>query len=276
LEGSERHFSAGLEYFDNTGFRQFQDGVVRAFGFASLNAWALGRADIARARLARMMAEVAGNNAWEVGASKLIATMFQLNLRDYARAEELAAQLLERAQKNQLVVMAANAAVVLGYARAHLGRTTEGIGLIRQGISGNLEFGARVTIALWKRYLAEALALEGRKVEALATVEQALSEDPHQTISRPEILRVRGELRLRQGQIELAEADLRESIAVARKMNAKSYELRTTMSLARMLDSEGRRGEARTMLSDIYGWFTEGFDTADLKEAKALLDQLTA
>jgi tetratricopeptide (TPR) repeat protein len=274
LEGSERHFSAGLKYFNNAGFRQFQDGAVRAFGFASLNAWALGRADIARARLARAMAEVTGNNAWEVSASKLFATWLQLNLRDYARAEELAAQLLEHAQKNQLVVMAANAAVVLGYARARLGRTTEGIGLIRQGISGNLEFGARVIIARWTQYLAEALALEGRIVEAIATVEQALSENPHQTISRPEILRVRGELRLKQKQIERAEDDLREAIAVARKMSAKSYELRAAMDLARLLRATGRRDEAHSMLAEIYNWFTEGFDTSDLKEAKALLEEL--
>jgi class 3 adenylate cyclase/tetratricopeptide (TPR) repeat protein len=275
LEGSERHFSAGLQYFDNAGFRQFQDGVVRAFGFAGLNAWALGQADMARTRMARMMAEVTANNAWEVAASKLLATMFKLNLRDYARAEELAAQLLEHAQKNQLVAMTAQVSVFLGYARAHLGRTTEGISLIRQGIVGNLKFGSRVTLAQCKQYLAEALALEGRVIEALAMIEEALIEDPHQARVRPEILRVRGELRLKQGQIELAEADLHEAIAVARKISAKSYELRAATSLARLLISQGRREEARARLAAIYNWFTEGLDTADLKDAKTLLNELS-
>jgi predicted ATPase len=74
--------------------------------------------------------------------------------------------------------------------------------------------------------------------------------------------------------MELAEADFRESIALAQKMSAKAWELRSTMSLARMLNQQGKRDEARTMLSEIYGWFTEGFDTADMKDAKALLEEL--
>ena len=86
----------------------------------------------------------------------------------------------------------------------------------------------------------------------------------------------RGELRLKIGQTALAEADFRESIALAQKMRAKGWELRATMSLARLLAKQGKRDEARTMLADIYNWFTEGFDTADLKDAKALLDELSA
>ena len=66
------------------------------------------------------------------------------------------------------------------------------------------------------------------------------------------------------------------AIEIARTQSAKSFELRATMRLARLLSKQGRRDEARAMLADIYNWFTEGFDTADLKEAKALLDELTA
>jgi len=73
----------------------------------------------------------------------------------------------------------------------------------------------------------------------------------------------------------LAAADFQEAIALARRMGAKSFELRATMSLAQMLDRQGRRDEARTMLANIYNWFTEGFDTADLKDAKTLLGELT-
>jgi predicted ATPase len=83
-------------------------------------------------------------------------------------------------------------------------------------------------------------------------------------------------LLLKEGQTELAEADFREAIALAQKMGAKAWELRATMSLACLLRDTGRRDEAHTMLAEIYNWFTEGFDTADLKEAKALLDELTA
>ena len=81
-------------------------------------------------------------------------------------------------------------------------------------------------------------------------------------------------MRLKQGQTEQAEAGFREAIDLARGIGAKSWELRATMSLARLLASQGRRDEARPMLADIYNWFTEGFDTADLIDAKTLLDDL--
>jgi predicted ATPase len=87
---------------------------------------------------------------------------------------------------------------------------------------------------------------------------------------------LRGELRLNQRQEERAESDFREAIMLAQKMSAKAWELRATMSLARLLAKQGRRDDARAMLANIYDWFTEGFDTADLKDAKALLDQLIA
>jgi adenylate cyclase len=72
-----------------------------------------------------------------------------------------------------------------------------------------------------------------------------------------------------------AEQCFRTAIQIARQQNARSPELRATTSLARLLDKRGRRDEARAMLAEIYGWFTEGFDTADLKEAKALLNELS-
>jgi predicted ATPase len=88
------------------------------------------------------------------------------------------------------------------------------------------------------------------------------------------ILTLHGELRIKQGQGELAEVDFREALEWARSMGAKMLELQVTMSLARLLDQQHRRDEARAMLAEIYNWFMEGFDTADLKDAKALLTQL--
>ena len=129
-------------------------------------------------------------------------------------------------------------------------------------------------LAAWTGALAEAQAAAGAVDDALATVEQALQANPDELSSRPENLRRRGALHLTQGQTELAEADFREAIALARRMGAKAWELRATMSLARLLDQQGHRDEARTMLADIYNRFTEGFDTVDLKEAKALLEEL--
>jgi predicted negative regulator of RcsB-dependent stress response len=124
--------------------------------------------------------------------------------------------------------------------------------------------------------LADAQLRVGAICDALETVEQALTFNAEETLWRPETLRIRGELRLKQGDLQLADSDFREAIALAQKMQGKAWELRATMSLARLLAKQGKRDEARTMLADIYGWFTEGFDTADLIDAKALIEEFSA
>ncbi len=91
-----------------------------------------------------------------------------------------------------------------------------------------------------------------------------------------ELYRLKGELLLARDASNAAQAEgsFRTAIDASPSERAKSWELRAAMSLARLLDTQGRRGEARTMLADIYNWFTEGFDTRDLKDAKALLEEL--
>jgi predicted nucleic acid-binding Zn ribbon protein len=93
-------------------------------------------------------------------------------------------------------------------------------------------------------------------------------------VKPPEIYRIRGAIRRELEQPRLAEDDFREAIELAQSMGAKAWELRATISLARLLAKQGHRREAGARLGEIYGWFTEGFDTTDLKEAKALLDEL--
>ena len=136
-----------------------------------------------------------------------------------------------------------------------------------------LAVGSRVTLGNLR--LADAEKCAGAISEAFDTIEQALQAATEgELVHRPEMLRLRGELRLTQGQMEVAEVDFRESIRLARNMSAKAWELRAAMSLARLLAQQGRRDEARTMLAEIYSRFTEGFDTPDLKDAKALLEEL--
>ena len=91
-----------------------------------------------------------------------------------------------------------------------------------------------------------------------------------------ELLRLRGDLLNATGDEAAAERSYHEALAVATKQSAKTLELRTAMSMARLWRDQGKRQEARELLAPVYGWFTEGFDTLDLKEAKALLDELTA
>ena len=272
LAGVEKHFTAGERFFDDPGLQQYPGATVSAFGFASFNALVLGRPDVARARMARMMAAANRDNPFYATLSGYYAAVLRALLREYEHAEALAAQALELSEKHQFQLLALHSKCVLGQARAYLGRAPEGIMLIRQGIVGLLDIGARLGLNNFTAQIAEALARQGAIVEALETVEQALqTKNPN-----PETLRLRGELRLKQGQTELAEADFREAVAFTRRGGAKFYQLRATMSLARLLAKQGKCDEARTMLSEIYGWFTEGFDTADLKDAKALLDELNA
>lgn len=120
----------------------------------------------------------------------------------------------------------------------------------------------------WPRPASRQIAL----TEALTT-----AKEHEEYCHVPEIYRLRGELLLRRDASDAAEAQrcFERAIDIARKQSSKSFELQATTSFARLLNRQGRRFEARTMLAEIYHWFTEGFDTADLKDAKALLDELT-
>ena len=222
-----------------------------------------------------MMAAANGNNPYDVAFAGYCAAYLRVYMREHEQAEALAARALELSEKHQFPPEAALSRCVLGRSRARLGRATEGVALIRQGMAGLREIGTRMDISSNTALLAEAQERDGAIGDALGTVEQALQANPDELVYRPEMLRLRGELRLKQGQTELAESDFREAIALAQKIGAKAWELRATTSLASVLAQQGRRDEARAVLAEIYGWFTEGFDTADLKDAKALLDELS-
>jgi len=108
------------------------------------------------------------------------------------------------------------------------------------------------------------------RLEALS----AIPEEHRGTVFAPEIERVRGELLLSRRQRDEAERCFRQAIAIARDRSERSHEFRAATSLSRLLERQGKREDARRTLVEISGWFTEGFDTADLKAAKALLDEL--
>jgi predicted ATPase len=127
--------------------------------------------------------------------------------------------------------------------------------------------------------MAEAWRKMGRLEDALSALTEALAAaDEHENgQNRAEMHRLKGELLLKRGDSNHAEAQscFEQAIEIARNQSAKSWELRATTSLAQLLDKHGRREEAREMLANIYNWFTEGFETGDLKDAKALLDDLS-
>jgi predicted ATPase len=166
-----------------------------------------------------------------------------------------------------------------GWALAQQGEVTEGIAQIRQGFAGFRATGAGLTWPWWLALLAEACGTVGQLDEGLRALEEALAavqrnEEGHY---EAEVYRLKGELLLQEAPAhqEAAEEHFQQALAVARSRQAKSWELRAAMSLSCLWQRQGKREEARQLLAPIYGWFTEGFDTADLREAKALLEELS-
>jgi len=275
LAGAERHFARWGSFLDAAGFRQVPGAAVVTIGHAAICALACGHADIARERLAQAIAFAReSNNLYDLALARVFESRLFCWLREPRRVEVAASQALAISEEHGFPIPGNSARHTLGWARAQLGRVGEGVALIRQGLTGIAEAGVRVWISANLTILAEAQALDGKIDDALITIDEALQANPEELFYRPFTLTCRGELRLKLGQTEPAETDFRDAIALAQRMQAKTWELRTTTSLARLLPTQGRRDEAHMMLAKIYSWFTEGFDTADLKDAKTLLDQL--
>ena len=158
------------------------------------------------------------------------------------------------------------------------GQGAEGITQIRQGIAAWRATGAAVAVPYLYTVLADVSAHLGYLEDGLQALAEAhtLVEQHEERWWEAEVCRLRGVLLLKQRWTPQAEAEawLQRALAVARRQEAKSLELRAAMSLSRLWQQQGKQAEARALLAPLYAWFAEGFDTTDLQEAKALLDAL--
>ena len=165
-----------------------------------------------------------------------------------------------------------------GWALAMQGQGEVGLAQMRQGMAAVLATGQTLARPLCLVLLAEAAGHAGQVEEGLRLLAEALTvlEASGRGDLLAEAYRLQGELLLRQAVPDAAQAEacFQQALAIARRQQAKSWELRAAMSLSRLWQHQGKRAEARELLAPIYGWFTEGFDTADLQEAKALLEAL--
>jgi predicted ATPase len=167
---------------------------------------------------------------------------------------------------------------------AEWGQAEEGLAQIRQGLATCQAIGAGLNQSYHLALLAEAYGKAGQTEDGLATLAEALTvvDKTEERFYEAELYRLKGELTLAQSSVQSlassvqkeAEECFWKAIEIARKQQAKSLELRAVMSLARLWQQQGKKDNARQMLAEIYGWFTEGFDTKDLQEAKVLLQQL--
>jgi class 3 adenylate cyclase/predicted ATPase len=162
------------------------------------------------------------------------------------------------------------------WAMAASGQTTEGIALLREGLAAYQATGAMLFVPFFLTLLADAQVKGQHPDEALGHLAEAecLLAETDERWAEAELYRVRGELLCADGDTITAEGCFRKAISVARQQRAKFWELRAATSFARLRRDQARRTEARDLLAPVYGWFTEGFDTPDLKKAKALLDEL--
>jgi len=170
-----------------------------------------------------------------------------------------------------------------GAALIQSGQAEAGIAQLSKVLDSSRASGARLLLPAFLAALACGYGIARQVDKGFATLAEAtaLVESTGERDHEAELNRLKGELTLKRPEAdsnskvqEEAETCFRQALKVARLQSAKSWELRATISLARLLAKQGRRDEARTMLAQIYGWFTEGFDTADLKDAKALLEEL--
>ncbi len=159
-----------------------------------------------------------------------------------------------------------------------LGQAQEGLSLITRGLTTVRATGTVENTPLAVMWLAEAYAVLGQPVEGLNCLAEAaqIIKTTGERYHEAELHRLRGDLLNATGDPSAAERSYHQALEVARRQSAKLLELRASISLARLWCSQDKRTKARDLLAPIYGWFTEGFDTPDLEEAKAVLEQLRA
>ncbi|MEK6322702.1 MAG: protein kinase [Acidobacteriota bacterium] len=290
---SREHFEASLALYDpqrHAVHNVFLYGAITNRAHLGRVLWYLGYADQAQA-MTREALSIAEQMSHPVGICQTLSTTIALEAfhRNAERVVEMTEKMLVHADEHGLPHYRAMGAIMLGWARATQGEAEEGFAAMRQGLVAcrNLEIEQRR--ASYLVLMAEALCLAGRPEEALRALDEAVetinitSERFHEA----ELYRIKGEALLsihtsqngsdnaeHPGLQSQAEACFREAIQVARRQSAKAFELRAAMGLAKLWNRQDRRKEARDVLAEIYGRFTEGFSTDDLKDARVLLNEL--
>jgi predicted ATPase len=278
---SQDHIRQGLALYDPDKHRHHalmyggHDPGVCGKGQGAVGLWALGYPDQAAqsAREGIVLAEALGHvpsvlhSLWFAGALYWVR-------RDVAAGRDCGARLLALGREHGLLQYQTIGGIFDGWALTQIGNGEEGLTALRSSV-GLYGATTKVTLDLFSAVLAEAELLACNFEQAAAALVRA--EKAGKGWWRAEFLRLRGDLQ-RSGSVQdrsTAEQLYRKAIAVAQGQSAKSLELRAATNLARLWGGQRRRAEARDLLAPVYGWFTEGFDTPDLKEAKALLDELT-
>jgi class 3 adenylate cyclase/predicted ATPase len=256
-----------------------QDVRTAILSNRSLAKWVLGYPVAALADL-----EQALSDAREIGQAATLmyalshAPLTYLHCGDYAKADTIADELITLADQKGAMLWKASGMAHQGWLFALTGKTSNAVQMITSGINAWRSTGATVWIPVWLLWLARAYADLGQFDQAWRCIGETVTavQTTKERLWEAEVNRMAGEIALLSPEQDsaAAEAYFERALAVAGDQQAKSWELRVAMSVGRLWREQGRRQQARELLAPVYGWFTEGFDTPDLKQAKALLDEL--
>jgi class 3 adenylate cyclase/predicted ATPase len=249
------------------------------YDVGALVLWCLGYPDqaLARSQETVTLAQQMARPHSLVFALRSAAVFHQLRLEVHC-TQERAEAAISLAKEQGFPQWMAFGSILRGWALAHQGQVKEGIEQIHRGLVAYRATGAEAMRPYFLALLAEAYGTTGEPEAGLTVLTEALAlvDTTGERLYEAEIHRLRGELLLQQNSANQAEAEacFQHALTIAHDQGAKAWELRSVTSLARLWQQQGKCNEARQLLGDVYGWFTEGFDTADLKDAKALLDEL--
>jgi predicted ATPase len=241
--------------------------------------WALGYPDqaLAMSREALTLAQELSHPFSRAVALDYAAMLHQFRREPQAVRERAEAAIALCAEQGFAYYLAWGT-TMQGWAQVAQGQDVEGLAQMRHGLAALRATGASLRLPYYLALLAEACGQTGQVAEGLALLAEALAQahKAGESWTEAELHRLKGELLLSLSADNHTEVEgcLHQALAVARHQQARSWELRAAMSLARLWQRQGKRDEAQALLAPIYGWFTEGFDTADLQEAKALLEAL--
>jgi predicted ATPase len=268
------------EHHSSLAFVFGMDPAVSSLSMGGVALWTLGHSDQASEHCRRGIARARDVNHPSSLAHALLQSVTRgMVCRDNELLPDQVEELVRLSTEHEVALFGAWGVLAEGWLLSEQARHDMAITRMRQGFADVQATGSELgqPLALW--LLAEALRRAGRVEEALALVDEALSmvDRNDDRMHEAELHRRRGELLLERdpSAAEEAETCFRRAIEIARSQNARSWELRATVSLSRLLRARGRRGEARELLAGIYGWFSEGLDRPDLLEAAALLGDLS-
>jgi class 3 adenylate cyclase/predicted ATPase len=287
LVPAHAHFEQAMTFYDHQQHHSYvvlygQDPAVACLSYTALALWLLGYPDRARERssAALTLAQELSHPYSQALALNLAATLHQY-CREGLVVQEGAEAVIALSSEQGFLFRVAWGTLLRGWALTEQGYGEQGLAQLRQGLAFWQATGAELVRPHCLAMLAETYGKVGQVEEGLSVLAEALAavDKTGQGAHEAELYRLKGELVLQssvrslESKVQEAEGCFQQAIAIACRQRAKSWELRATTSLARLWQQQGKTVEAHQMLAEIYGWFTEGFETRDLKEAKALLTE---